>query len=167
MEELGQLIKIYGIGDILIFAILIAGSVKGLISFYEWSAERVKKLFNKEYKKKTDQEKLEERLDKNDVAMKQVFENQERITGVVQDLSDKMGTLIDSDKDDIKSFLTREHHYFCYEKGWIDDYSLECCEKRYEHYLAEGGNSFINSFMEELRRLPKVPPPGNDTQIAR
>jgi hypothetical protein len=42
--------------------------------------------------------------------------------------------------------------------GWIDDYSMECCERRYQHYKDEGGNSFIKGFMEDLRALPKKPP---------
>lgn len=66
--------------------------------------------------------------------------------------------LIDSDKDDIKSYITREHHYFCYQVGWIDDFSLDCLERRYQHYEDEGGNSFIAGFMNELRTLPKQPP---------
>lgn len=66
--------------------------------------------------------------------------------------------LIDSDKDDIKSYITREHHYFCYQIGWIDDFSLDCLEKRYRHYADEGGNSFIEGFMDELRALPKQAP---------
>ena len=44
---------------------------------------------------------------------------------------------MNSDKDAIKAFITREHHYFCYQKKWIDDYSLDCIEKRYEHYKEE------------------------------
>jgi hypothetical protein len=63
--------------------------------------------------------------------------------------------LIDSDKDDIKAFITREHHYFCYQKGWVDDYSLDCVERRYAHYEQEGGNSFVEDLMKDLRKLPK------------
>ena len=42
--------------------------------------------------------------------------------------------------------------------GWIDDFSLDCLERRYQHYADEGGNSFIEGFMEELRALPKQDP---------
>lgn len=70
----------------------------------------------------------------------------------------KIDMLIESDKDDIKSYITREHHYFCYKIGWIDDFSLDCIEKRYKHYTDEGGNTFIGGFMEELRALPKSNP---------
>jgi len=89
--------------------------------------------------------------------IQELVENNKRTTESIAQLSKKVDNLIESDRDDIKSFLTREHHYFCYQKGWIDDYSLECCEKRFQHYVNEGGNSFIEHFMEEMRALPKSP----------
>ena len=64
--------------------------------------------------------------------------------------------LIESDKDDIKSWLVEKHHYFCYEKGYIDDYSLDCMERRYRHYADEGGNSYAATLMAEVRALPKM-----------
>ena len=66
--------------------------------------------------------------------------------------------LIDSDKDAIKSYITQKHHFFCYEQGWIDDFSLDCIERRYQHYKEEGGNTFIDGFMGQLRQLPKGSP---------
>jgi hypothetical protein len=42
--------------------------------------------------------------------------------------------LTNSDKDAIKSFITKEHHYFCYKLGYIDDYSMDAIERRYSHY---------------------------------
>ena len=73
-------------------------------------------------------------------------------------LTKKIDMLINSDKDAIKSYITKEHHYFCYEVGWIDDFNMDCLERRYSHYADEGGNSFICGFMEQLRALPKHPP---------
>lgn len=69
--------------------------------------------------------------------------------------------LIDSDKDAIKSYITKEHHYFCYQVGWIDDFSLDCLEKRYQHYEDQGGNSFIGGLMHDLRTLPNKNPWNN------
>ena len=77
-------------------------------------------------------------------------------------LTDKINLLIDSDKDSIKSFITDRYHHFCYDKKWIDDYSLDCIEKRYKHYTDEGGNTFINDLMKELRALPKQPQRDNE-----
>ena len=80
--------------------------------------------------------------------------NQKETDAILKDLSTKIDMLIDSDKDDIKSYITREHHYFCYKLGYIDDFSLDCIEKRFKHYSDEGGNSFIENFMKDLRALP-------------
>ena len=73
----------------------------------------------------------------------------------LEKMQKQIDLLIESDKDDIKAYITKEHHYFCYEKGWIDDYSLDCIEKRYGPYVEEKGNSFVKSLMIELRSLPK------------
>ena len=63
-----------------------------------------------------------------------------------------------SEKDDIKAYITEKHHFFCYEKKWIDDHSLDCLERKNKHYKDEGGNSFIDGLMAEIRALPKQPP---------
>jgi hypothetical protein len=76
----------------------------------------------------------------------------------MHELEKKNDILIESDKDDIKAYITREYHYFVEEKKWIDKFSLDCIEKRYAHYVDEGGNSFILDLMNELRKLPKQPP---------
>ena len=90
--------------------------------------------------------------------MRSLTANQQQMTQTLEKLSEKIDMLIDSDKDDIKSFITREHHFFCYQKKWVDDFSLDCIEKRYSHYKEEGGNSFITGFMNDLRALPHNPP---------
>ena len=94
----------------------------------------------------------------NSVSKEEKIELLKPVAKILNDLSAKIDMLIDSDKDDIKSYITREHHYFCYQVGWIDDFSLDCLERRYEHYADEGGNSFIEGFMNELRALPKQSP---------
>ena len=66
--------------------------------------------------------------------------------------------LIESDKEDIKSYVTERHHHFAYEQGWIDDYSLECLERKFVIYRHEHGNSFVEGLMDEIRALPKQPP---------
>jgi hypothetical protein len=94
---------------------------------------------------------MNERFDELEATVKDIADN-------MKDMSDKVNILMDSDKDDIKAWITKEHHYFCYQKGWIDDYSLDCLERRYAHYKEENGNSFIKDLVEEVRNLPKQPP---------
>ena len=73
----------------------------------------------------------------------------------MEKLSTDIDLLSESDKDDIKAFITREYHYFIEQKGWIDDYSMDCIEKRYTHYVQYHGNTFVEELMEGLRALPR------------
>lgn len=156
-----ELLQHYSLSDILMFTILLALAIKSLISFFDWMQQHIKKIFNKEHFKINEKEKLERRLQRGSEVMTTLKANQETTDTILNDLSAKIDMLINSDKDAIKSYITREHHYFCYQVGWIDDFSLDCLERRYQHYADEGGNSFIEGFMDELRALPKQTPQDN------
>lgn len=153
-----ELINNYSFHDILTFLIIFALAAKSVISFWDWAIERIKKAFHKENVVEKEKNQIQKHLKENYENIKQVSEQQKNLQSEINSITDKINLLINSDKDDIKSFLTREHHYFCYQKKWIDDYSLDCCEKRYKHYANEGGNSFIEGFMKDMRALPKHPP---------
>lgn len=153
-----DLINNYSLHDILVFLVIFALAIKSVISFWDWTIERIRKVFHKENAIEKEKDKVKEHLKENFENIKKVSEQQQELQSEINNIVNKINLLVESDKDDIKSFLTREHHYFCYQKKWIDDYSLECCEKRYKHYSDEGGNSFIKGFMEDMRALPKQPP---------
>ena len=153
-----DLLKIYTLEDILMFLILFGLAVKGFITFWDWGSARLRKVFDGEYQTKKDKEKIEERLKHGTEIMEVLTKNQNELIQQYAQLSQRLDMLIESDKDSIKSFLTDKHHYFCYEQKWIDDYSLECCERRFAHYQHEGGNSYIEGFMTDLRALPMLPP---------
>jgi hypothetical protein len=137
--------------EIALFCVLLALAIKGVVDTYDWARGRIKKSFDKENADDDEKRKIKE-------SIKEIMEDEESLWSKLDTLSEKVNTLIDSDKDDIKSWITEKHHFYCYEQKWIDDYSLECIEKRYGHYTKEGGNTFIGSFMKELRALPKRPP---------
>ena len=90
--------------------------------------------------------------------MKELMNGQIALDEKLESLMNKINLLIASDRDDIKSWITEKHHYYCYSQEWIDDYSLDCIEKRFKHYQDENGNSFVENLMNELRTLPKHPP---------
>lgn len=142
-----NLLQNYTIEQILTFIVALAIAVKGCISFIDWAIDRLRKAFETNDQPKKLKQKIQGHT-------QQIQE----LKGIIEKLSDKIDVLIKSDRDDIKAFITREHHSFCYDKGWIDDYSLDCIERRYDHYQQEGGNSFIATLMEELRALPKQRP---------
>lgn len=153
-----ELLSKYSLTEIIIFVVLFSLAVKGLITFYDFIVERINKVLGKKIKKEKEKSEIEERLDGLENKISELNADHEMYKESIANICDKINLLISSDKDDIKSFITEKHHYFCYEKGWIDNYSLDCIEHRYEHYVSEGGNSFVHTLMEELRALPKENP---------
>lgn len=153
-----EFFEAYSIVEIIIFFVLAAAAIKCAIDFFDWAHVRLKNVFDKEHTNIERQKEIDEKFKDRDEEIKQLKQSQAELTAAIGDFNKKIDMLIDSDKDDIKSYLTREHHYFCYVQKWIDDYSLDCCERRFKHYQAEKGNSFIGGFMNELRALPKMPP---------
>lgn len=135
---MGDLITNYSIEQIILFIVSLAVALKAVISFWDWAVERLRKVFNKE----TKQEKLKEQ--------------QLKMHADMDNMMKSIQLLLDSDKDDIKAWTTDKHHHFCYEKRYIDDYSLDCLERRYAHYIDEGGNHFIHQLMDGIRQLPRV-----------
>ena len=156
MKTLIDLLTQFTPWQIILFIILLAVSIKEVSDFVDWFKQNVNK---RDESLKTDYEvkqENEERLDRLETNMNKLTENVDNMTG-------KIDVLITSDRDAIKAFITKEHHHFCYEKGWIDDYSLDCLEHRFQHYQEEHGNSFIENLMNEIRALPKTEPKDEDT----
>lgn len=147
------LLQKYSISEILVFIVLLALAIKGVISFVDWVIEKIKKAFNKGYSKIDEKRKITEILDEDAQLIASLQQQQAETDKVLKVLSKKIDMLIESDKDAIRAYITKEHHYFC-QQGWIDDFSLDCIERRFTHYEEQGGNSFIKAFMEDLRKLP-------------
>ena len=139
-----QLFTNYTVSEIIIFFFILLLAIKKTVDFIDW------------YKKRTRQ--AVEQADKPAQLKEVIDQHEEQLSDIKTQLSDiktAINLLIESDKDDIKQSLTKDHHYFCYKLGSIDDYSLDCMEKRYSHYTDEGGNSFVKTLMEEVRMLPR------------
>lgn len=164
-----ELLTTYNLSEILVFIVLLAAAFKAISSFLDWwKAKRRKDTLDEmkpeELEEKIKQETLERQNQINKIKeehIKSTNELRDQISGVatqVSKITDKIDLLVESDKDDIKAFITREFHYFVEQKGWIDDYSMDCIEKRYDHYIEEHGNSFVAGLMEQLRALPRTAP---------
>lgn len=152
------LIETYSIQEIILFLVTFAIAIKGTVTFWDWGYDRLRKVFKKEIDHQNGIDLIQKQIDEHQQQYNILKENQEALQQTLSDLMNKVDSLVESDKDDIKSFITERHHHFCYQEKWIDDYSLDCIERRYKHYKNEGGNSFIKDLMEELRALPKQPP---------
>lgn len=158
-----ELLAKYSLSEIVAFLVTFALAIKGVISFYDWATERLKKTFSKETQRDKEKEVLEERLVYGADKMRALDKQQKQTNEQLKVIHKQLEMLISSDKDDIKTDLTKDHHYFCYKKKWIDDYSLDCMQRRFERYVEEGGNSFIEKLMDEVKDLPNQPPSGLDS----
>lgn len=150
-----QLLATYGLTEILSFVVILALAFKGVASYFDWFQERNKKSVLKSLQPEELSKRIEAEVHAREKEIQKLKDMNDVLKQEMEAMNAKLDLLINSDKDDIKSFITREYHYFVEEKGWIDDYSLDCIERRYEHYKEENGNSFIGDLMYELRKLPK------------
>lgn len=149
---MAELITNYSWSEIILFVIAFAAAIKGVVTFWDWGKDRLRKVYNKEDKI----EEIKSLIVENIKQMNEFSNIQAQTINEIQHLKENITNLTASDKDDIKAWITEKHHHFCYDIKYIDDYSLDCIEKRYAHYVDEGGNSFISKLMEEIRNLPKI-----------
>lgn len=153
---MGELFTKYSVSDIIIFIVVLAFAVKECVTFFDWAHSRLRKRFTKEDEHDEIKNQLMTVTNRlNDIETHfttMINENRVRY----DEMQEAIDLLIASDKDDIKAWITTQHHLFVHEYKCIDDYSLDCIEKRFSHYKDEGGNSFIELLMSEIRALPKV-----------
>ena len=153
-----SVLKDFPISEILLCIVGVLVLIKWIIEYFDWGHKRTKDKYDQEAKQKTDIEDINEKLNQNSEDIKMLIEMQKQQNEKIEQQNLRIELLIDSDKDDIKAFITEKYHYFVEVRGWIDDYSLDCLERRFQHYKDENGNSFVADLMSEIKRLPKHPP---------
>lgn len=152
------LLENYSLSDILLFLVIFAIALKEGIGFIDWVKGKLKGYYNEERDKEKKGDNVNKRIARAEDRINDLSNEMTELKTHMEELAKSLKLLIASDKDSIKAYITKEHHYFCYKQQWIDDYSLDCLEKRFTHYVDEGGNSFIEELMNEVRALPKQPP---------
>ena len=157
MEEL---FTKYSLTEIILFIFVFFTSLKGFFTLWDYFYDKIKKHFKEETEEEQDKIDITKQLADisaqiENINAQHTLDRQELIKKI-DETNATISILLASDKDDIKSWITQQHHYFCYELKCIDDFSLDCIEKRFAHYKDEGGNSFIAALMAEIRALPKV-----------
>lgn len=96
-----DLLQNFTLEQILIFGILLALAIKGVITFFDWVQERNQKASKSAHKPI----ELQNNVEKHDEQIKDLKDS-------IQLLADKVDLLIESDKDAIKAYITKEHHYY-------------------------------------------------------
>lgn len=162
-----DLLNTFSIEQILISIALIAMAIKGIVDYIKWVKTKNKEKFDEKYEQKQKDEILSKYEETNADLQKRMANCYSSIEGKIDELSSNINTrmngmeeqlkiLTDSDMHDIKSWIVEKHHHYK-NLGWIDDFAMDTIEKRYLDYKKEGGNSYVDTLMEELRQLPKDP----------
>lgn len=149
-----SLLNQFSLAQIVMFIIILASSIKGVITFLEWVQNTMTNVVHKKERPQNIELKISQIDEKYEDKVNQLSNKILELQQQLNNFSDKIELLIRSDKDDIKAWITQQYHTFI-QLGYIDNYSLDCIEHRYEHYVEEKGNSFIQGLIKELRHLPK------------
>lgn len=154
---MAELLSQYTIPQIILFIAALIFIVKGVQDTIDFFKNKYNQKFNKDYDTKTKEIRLEEFYEMAGEQHKEVMMEIEKVSESVDHLSQRIDKLTESDMHDIKQFIVREYHYFVEQKKWIDDYSLDTILLRYADYKQEGGNSYIEMLIDEIKKLPKHP----------
>lgn len=156
MQIIEQLFAQYSIESILLLLIMLGVSVKFIGELCEYFYNKMKKYFADEASQVKENESLSEsirQIDSKVTAVKDSIEKQQEIIAMLQEQSQ---LTVERMQENERSYIIDKHHYFCYEVGMIDDMNLQSLERRYVYYKAQGGNSFIDGLMREIRALPRT-----------
>ena len=148
---LTQLLTTFSPMTIVLCIIMIFLAFRAIMDYRAW----MQSFTNEAYKKRKDKEQALSDIQELKGSINAIAEDISGIKISLVKLSTQVDTLTESDKDDIKAYITREYHYFVERAGWIDDYSMDCLEKRYAHYVEYKGNTFVGELMKALRALPR------------
>ena len=83
--------------------------------------------------------------------------NVELLTTMVTQQKEMIERLTKSDMLDIKSWIKVQHEKYM-NHGWIDTQALDLLCQRHEIYKEEGGNSWADCLVDDLKGLPRRPP---------
>ena len=122
-----------------------------------WKDAENKKI-NKKLQEKEEADSIMKALSEVSTKLDTVLTRLDSLEERVSKVEGKVEDLISSDMHDIKSWIVDQYHKFYTEQGWIDAFSAETIDRRYNDYLKEGGNSYIKVLIDRLHCLPMDPP---------
>jgi hypothetical protein len=151
------------------YVVMLALAVKGGWDLIDFFRKKYQEKFNKDYKEKKKEEALanhylscqqqhDEFMQKYDSLEGKIDDLTSTVNDKFDSLEKRVNLLTESDMHDIKQAIVKDYHYFVEDREWIDDFSLDCLERRFDDYKKENGNSYIAGLMSEIRQLPKHPP---------
>lgn len=156
-----ELFKAYSVEQILIFGVMLLFAIKSAADLAEWMYGKYTKKFNKDYSVLEKEEDAEERYnelkDQLDTLISEFRGFRQTVEDRTENIDSQLAQLTQSDMHDIKSWMVEKHHQLI-EAGWVDDFTMDTIEKRFDDYKKENGNSYVEGLVNEIRALPHHPP---------
>lgn len=177
MDNFTTLFTQYSAVEVIYMLILIGLSFKFVSELVDWFKNKGRIYFKKESQQENLVEKLDTISSKIDSLSNQISSLETRVDSAesaVHSLKDDVCSLketvnsleeqsqkTDESLDLIQKRLQNQardklielHHKYVYEYQMIDDIGLQSMERTYFYYKAAGGNTFIDTLMEEVREL--------------
>ena len=152
-----ELITTFGIGNIIIILLIAIPSLVGFITWCKtiWAKREQFKQDNINKGRQIEQraEAEEHRLESGESRIAKLELLCGQMAETIEELRKSNDRLMRSDLLTIKTWIKQQHDIWM-RKGCIDSQTLELLEQRFEIYQEEGGNSWAEKLMNELRSLP-------------
>ena len=94
-----------------------------------------------------------DKIREQEETLRQVIKNMQQQKKQLQSITDKIDELLVSDKDSIKSWIVMLYKQYKKDPSGLDSMQMDLLERRFSHYKQEGGNSYIDNLMQELREI--------------
>lgn len=184
MEAIETLLSQLSVEGIILVVVLFLVSVKFLGELFEYVYTKLKRYFNVKDEQQERHEEIiaslntlkddfqeqkekgverDARIDKISAQLDEQDRDTEGLRKVLDsqitkftDMEAQVKTLCERMQDSTRAYIIDKHHHFCYQIHAIDDMSLQDLERRFMYYKAAGGDTFIDSLMEEVRALPRL-----------
>ena len=122
----------------------------------DWLWQKIKKQVTQKNAEEEKIQDIDRYFDKVQKNFDKVYERFDTIDEQSQKTNERLSFIEERQQENTRSYLIDAHHKFCYEIKAIDDINLQSMERRYMYYKTQGGNSFIDELMQEVRQLPRV-----------
>ena len=79
-----ELLQQYSIKEIVIFVIVLAAAIKGIISFWDLGVVRLRKIFNKETNEERRQEEINNKLENDNRRINELIDSQKELQLLIE-----------------------------------------------------------------------------------
>ena len=156
MESLATLLSQYSLESIIIFTVLLIVAFKFVSESIDWLWQKIKKQVTQKNCEQGKMEEIDHYFQKIDKNFDRIYQRFDLIDDQAKKTNERLSFIEERQQENTRSYLIDAHHKFCYEIKAIDDINLQSMERRYMYYKTQGGNSFIDELMEEVRQLPRI-----------